>query len=127
MMHRIAASAATLCLCLPTWGQYMQLDGSYTSPVLEVRVLLLDDERGVAAASATVVSGACSGTVAGTGQVRGRTLTITPYKKIEGGESCRLELEFDASWKQVKAMGRDCRMFSGAACGFEGQTARKTK
>ena len=103
----------------------MQSEGTFASPSLEVRVILLDDESGVAAASASVVSGACSGVIAGTGQIRGHTLTIIPHKKVSGGESCQLQLDFDKQWKQVKATGHECQVFSGAACGFEGQTARK--
>jgi hypothetical protein len=125
MKHRALATIAALCMCVPAWAQFMQAEGRFASQSLQVQVILLDDEAGVAAVSASVVSGACSGTVSGTGQIHGHVLVITPYKKITGGESCRLELEFDKPWKQIKATGRSCQVFSGAACGFEGQTARK--
>ena len=125
-MRRLFVSiTAALGLCPSAWAQYRQVEGTYTSPALEVRVILLDADRGIAAARAEVVSGSCSGSIAGIGEVRGRILTITPYEKTEGGESCRLELEFDRPWKQVKATGYGCQVFSGAACGFEGQSARK--
>jgi hypothetical protein len=126
LMTRLFFSiAAALCLCPPAWAQYRQIQGTYASPALQVRVILLDDDRGVVAASAEVVSGSCSGSIAGIGEIRGRILTVTPYQKTEGGGSCRLELEFDRTWKQVKGTGYECQVFSGAACGFEGQSARK--
>jgi hypothetical protein len=125
MKRLLLASAVSLCVCAPAWAQFRQIEGAYASPALEVRVILLDGERGVAAASVEVVSGSCSGSISGIGDVHGRTLTITPYEKVSGGESCQLDLEFDTAWKQVKATGRQCQVFSGAACGFEGQSARK--
>lgn len=125
-MNRLGiAVAAALCMCAPAWAQFMQAEGTFVSTSLEVRVIMLDDEAGVAAASASVVSGSCSGTVSGIGQIRGRTLVITPYKKVTGGQSCRLKLEFDKLWNQIKATGHECQVFSGASCGFEGQMAKK--
>jgi hypothetical protein len=125
MKYLLVAGAVSLCVCVPAWAQFRQVEGTYTSPVLEVRVILLDGERGVAAASVEVNSGSCSGSISGIGELHGRTLTIAPYEKVSGGDACRLDLEFDKAWKQVKATGRQCQVFSGAACGFEGQSARK--
>lgn len=48
-----------------------------------------------------------------------------PYKNVEGGDACQLTLEFDKGWKQLKALGQQCQAYSGAACGFEGQSAKK--
>ncbi len=125
MMTRYAA--LTLCLMLPgtASAQFIRAEGAYSSHTVSARVILLDSEKGIAAASVGVVSGACSGSVAGLGEVRGRILTISPYTKVEGGEACEVELAFDATWKHVRIKGRECQAYSGAACAFEGQMATK--
>jgi hypothetical protein len=118
----------TLACCLISGvasAQYMLAEGTYSSREADVRVVLLDSERGVAAASVAVALGPCSGTVAGIGQIRARILTITPHSKIPGGESCQVELAFDAAWKRVKIIGHECQAYHGASCGFEGQTVTK--
>ena len=122
----VSAAATTLIYaCMPAQAQFRQVDGTYVSSAIEVRVILLDGDRGVAAASALVASEGCSGAIAGVGHFHGRTLTVTPYEKVVGGESCRLHLQFDPAWKSVRATGEQCAVFSGAACGFEGQSAEK--
>ena len=119
------AAASLISVCIPAQAQFRQVDGTYMSSAIEVRVILLDGDRGVAAASAMVVSEGCSGAIAGVGHFHGRTLTVTPYEKVVGGESCRLDLQFDAAWKSVRATSEHCAVFSGPACGFEGQSAEK--
>jgi hypothetical protein len=108
-----------------SWAQFARAEGTYSSRASSARVILLDGEKGVAAASVQVLSGACSGSVAGIGEIRGRLLTITPYEKIPGEESCKIELAFDGAWRNVKITGQGCQAYSGAACGFEGQTAAR--
>jgi hypothetical protein len=126
-MRFLAAVAMVLTVFTagPARAQYRQAGGAFSSPELDVRVIVLDSARGVAAASAEVVSGDCSGTLAGIGHVRGHSLTITPYEKLEGGESCKLSLQFDNAWDKVRVVGSECSTFSGTSCGFEGQSARR--
>lgn len=106
-------------------AQFARSEGTFTSPLTTVRVVLLDPEKGVAAASAVVVVGTCSASVSGVGQIRSRVLSIEPYVKVPGGEACKVNFEFDRSWKQVKVSSHECASYGGASCGFEGQTARR--
>lgn len=112
----------------PVWAQFMRAEGTFTSPGVEATVILLDRSKGIAAASVSVVSGACSGSVSGVGEIRKSVLTFKPYEQIPGGEQCRVEVTFtDRSWDKVSVVGHECAVFSGAACGFEGQEARRRK
>jgi hypothetical protein len=106
-------------------AQYMRADGDFSSKSLSVRVVLLDGRKGVAAVSAAVNVGECSGNIAGIGEFKSRKLVIEPYKKFPDGEACKLELSFDTEWQRVKATGNHCEAYSGASCGFEGQEAQR--
>ncbi|MDB5913061.1 MAG: hypothetical protein JWP22_1736 [Ramlibacter sp.] len=125
MVKRFATTLACCLISGVASAQYMLAEGTYSSREADVRVVLLDSEKGVAAASVAVALGGCSGTVAGIGQIRARILAITPYAKVPGGESCRVELAFDAAWKRVKIIAHECQAYHGASCGFEGQTATR--
>lgn len=115
----LAASAAQ--------AQYARAQANYRSEQLDVRVVLLDRETGVAAASATLTQGACSASLAGIGQLRRRTLELTPYVKQPDGESCRLVLSFDEKWSRVSAATHgNCAPYGGAACEWSGQSAART-
>lgn len=106
-------------------AQFARSEGTFTSPAATVRVVLLDQDKGIAAASAVVVAGSCSASVSGVGQIQARVLSIEPYVKVPGGEACKVDFEFDRSWKQVKVSSHGCSSYGGASCGFEGQTARR--
>jgi hypothetical protein len=107
------------------WAQHARIEGTYSSAAVSAQVILLDAENGVAAVKAEVFSGPCSGAIAGVGRIERRVLTVTPYAKLPDGEACSLALAFDPAWKRVKISGENCAAYSGAACGFEGQTATR--
>jgi len=108
-------------------AQYARAQANYRSGQLEVRVVLLDRETGAAAASATLTQGSCSASLAGLGQLRRRTLELTPYVKQPDGESCRLVLNFDDKWSRVSATTQgNCTPYGGAACEWAGQSAART-
>lgn len=80
-------------------AQFSAAEGEYSSTTMHLQVIVLDSEKGIVAAKASIVQGHCSGNVAGLGKVSGRKLTIQPYIKLEGSEGCNLLVEFDEKWK----------------------------
>lgn len=107
-------------------AQFMRAEGAFASESVELKTLLLDPEKGVVAASATVNEGACSGSIAGVGKMNGKVLSIEPYVKIEGGEQCVLQVSFDAKWSRAKiSEGKGCAPYHGAACSWEGQEVKR--
>jgi hypothetical protein len=120
------AAAGLLLAAAPAQAQFARAEGDYRSAQLQVRLVLLDREVGTAAASATLTQGACSASLAGIGQIRKRTLELTPYVKQPGGDSCRLVLAFDEGWRRVSATAQgDCSAYGGASCEWAGQSATK--
>lgn len=92
---------------------------------LSLRILVLDVPDGAAAASLTVGNRDCSGGIDGLGKLRGNVLTLTPYKKEEGGESCTVKITFDASGKTASVSESQCGYYHGAACEFRGRIKQK--
>jgi hypothetical protein len=62
--------------CSGTNAQYMLMDGDFNSKGLSVRVVLLDRTKGVAAVSASVEAGECSGNISGIGEIKNRKLIV---------------------------------------------------
>lgn len=109
-----------------SYAQYFAAEGFYSSDVTQLQVMILDAEEGVAAAKASVNQGGCSGTLAGIGKFIGRKLTLSPYSKLEGAESCALVIEFDSKWRRATLIENDyCTPYHGVACGWEGQSVTK--
>lgn len=103
-------------------AQYMKAEGEFSSKSVELKTIVLDSEKGVVAASAAITAGSCSGTIAGLGKMNRKTLLIEPYTKVEGGEQCVLQVEFDPKWGRAKIKeGQGCAAYHGAACSWEGQ------
>lgn len=125
--NALLALGLLLTAAVPAQAQYARAQATYRSSELEVRVVVLDVAGGDAAASATVTQGACSASVAGQGQLRKRTLVLTPHVKQPGSESCRVVLSFDDRWTRVTARSEgDCSGYGGAACEWAGQGAART-
>lgn len=107
-------------------AQFMRAEGEFGSKSVELRTLLLDPEKGVVAASATVTEGACSGSIAGIGKMSGKALLIEPYVKVDGGEQCVLQVSFDPKWTRAKITeGKGCAAYHGASCSWEGQEVKR--
>lgn len=128
-MKQIFLSVATVVIAMSNaHAQYMRTEGNFVSDTAKLKTIVLDDEKGVVAASATVVLGSCSGTISGIGTMNDRTLLIKPYVKVEGGEQCVLRAKFDTKWERVQlSEDEGCSAYHGAACAWEGQTAKRTK
>lgn len=105
---------------------YLNLDGTFSAPGADLKVIVLDSDKGIVAASSNIVLGACAGEISGLGKIKGKTILIEPYVKEEGGEKCVLRAEFDAAWKRVKLIEGDyCTYYHGASCGWEGQQLKR--
>lgn len=113
---------ALLAISLGSRAQFMQAEGEFSSKSVRIKTLLLDPEKGIVAASATVTEGTCSGHLAGIGKMNGRTLLLEPYVKAEGGEQCVLQISFDLKWSKSKVVeGKHCTAYHGVSCAWEGQ------
>ncbi|MBB3117705.1 hypothetical protein [Pseudoduganella violacea] len=118
---------ALLFISINAHAQFMQAEAVFSSKSVRLKTLLLDPEKGIVAASATVTQGACSGHIAGIGKINGRTLLLEPYVKAESHEQCVLQVSFDQKWTKGKVEGKNCAAYLGTSCGWEGQEVyRKT-
>lgn len=109
-------------------AQFIQAGGDFQSTTTELRTLVLDSEKGIVGVRSVVASGACSGSVTGVGQIKGRFLVFEPYVKLEGAEACRIKIEFDQKWSSARITESEgCSSYHGSACGWEGQTVIKNK
>lgn len=125
-------AALLLALALATSAASAQFNAraqaSYRSETLDLQLIWLDDESATAAVSATLSQGSCSGSLAGLGRMSQRRLVIEPYRKLPQGEDCRLVLDFDARWNEVRSSTQGhCAPYAGAACEFAAQTARRQR
>jgi len=104
------------------------MEGGYEGDFMSVRVILMDPGKGVAAASVDVGMNGCGAVVSGLGEMTARKLVISPYEKLEGGDACRVTLEFDKSWKKVAASDNgQCTAYHGVSCSWQGQSAKKVR
>jgi hypothetical protein len=111
---------------LSSQAQFMRAEGEFLSKSVELKTIVLDPENGVLAASTTVTRGACSGTISGIGRITGKLLQIEPYVKVEGGEQCVLQVNFDSKWKSAKISETTaCSAYRGASCAWEGQEVKR--
>lgn len=131
-MKRTLYAAALLSVAICSQSalcQSMQAEGNFASQGLELKTIVLDLDEGMMAATTSVTSGACSGTISGLGKIKGKLLILKPYAPSPGTEACTLHVEFDDKWKSVKITeeGRGCAAYHGAACAWEGQKAIRKK
>jgi hypothetical protein len=122
---RAAIIAIIGSACTAAVAQYVQASGEFRSSSLSVLVVGLDPQSGVAAVETTVNQGACSGALAGIGKFEGRHLLVRPYVQDVGSATCELRIEFSKDWREVRTFARGCGQYSGSACGWEGQSARR--
>jgi hypothetical protein len=126
LMKNIAIMFFLSLATLSSYAQFSEAEGSYLSATTHLQVIMLDSENGIVAAKASVTQGHCSGNIAGIGKISGHKLTIEPYIKLEGSESCNLLVEFDGKWRNATVIENDyCMAFHGASCGWEGQSVTK--
>lgn len=103
-------------------AQGLRVEGSYAAEGAKLLVVVLDRDSMAVAASSTVVNGACSGRIAGSGSIRNHTLRLIPHGNKDEPGSCVLEVKFSKDGKRATVTGQRCEEFHGAACGWEGQT-----
>jgi hypothetical protein len=105
-------------------AQYALAEGKFASSAMSITVLLLDADKGVAAASVVVSQGSCSGSISGIGEIVSRRLSISSYQKIPEGERCQVVLEYDRQWKRILVSDNGaCSAYQGASCSWRGQMA----
>jgi hypothetical protein len=100
----------------------------FSSESVTLHFILLDETKGIVAASTQIYQGSCYGIISGIGKIQGKTLIFTPFVKVEKGNQCSITAEFNSSWNQVKITSNDeCVRYHGAACGWEGGIAKRVK
>ena len=132
-MPAFVFAAAALTYAPAAFAQALQVEGHYSAPAaaasavprVDLDVIVLDNPTGTVAARTATAQGSCTGTVAGIGQLVGRTLTFTPYERAGTRDRCRIRVEFDAQWRHATLRASDCGEHHGAACGWEGQAVTK--
>jgi hypothetical protein len=119
--------AGLICSANIANAQYANIEGKFESKVTSLDLIALDTESGVIAASTTVVQGPCSGTIAGIGKMSGNVLNFSPYVKVTETDSCSISVTFDKKRDAALIKGKGCSAYSGAACGWEGDTVKRIK
>lgn len=108
-------------------AQFANVEGQFRSQATSLDLIALDSESGVIAATTTVVQGHCSGSVAGVGTMTKNVLKFSPYTKLDKDDVCVITVTFDKKKNTAKVEGTSCSMYSGAACGWEGDIVRRVK
>jgi hypothetical protein len=67
-----------------------------------MRIIVLDNEKGIVAVSANTGLDGCSGTISGVGSYIGNTLKFGSYTKEEGTENCIINVTFKDGKKAIK-------------------------
>lgn len=128
--RRVAVAISSMLGLLPLHAnaQFASMEGTYTSSTVTLKVIVLDDEKGVAAASLVVAAGGCSGSIAGVGSIAAKKLQFASFQKVENGGACRISVQFDKASNQASISDNgQCSMFRGASCEWDGETARKVR
>jgi hypothetical protein len=120
-------SGCLLFTCGAAHAQYANVEGQFRSPSTTLDLIALDSKSGVIAATTTVVQGSCSGSVAGIGKVVKNVLTFSPYVKADKDDACVITVTFDKDKNRAKIEEDSCTAYSGAACGWEGDTLHRVK
>jgi hypothetical protein len=118
--NRTAARLALVLLALPlsSLAQYANVEGVLSSKTVTLRLVALDPEKGVMAASTTVAVGLCTGSIAGIGTIRGEQLSFTPYLKVDSHDQCVVTVSFTDKRKSARITATGCMAYSGVACGW---------
>lgn len=113
----LAASSSTL----PASRLAAQWDGPALVGQLQLRLIVLDAERGAVAAALTVGSPQCSGGLDSLGQWQRGTLVLKPYRPEPDAAACEVRVRVDADGRRAWVSETGCGAYRGAACVFEGQ------
>lgn len=87
---------------------------------MELRLIVLDAERGAVAAALTVSSPQCSGGLDSLGQWQQGTLVLKPYRPESETDTCEVRVRVDAHGRQVWVSEKGCGAYHGVGCVFEG-------
>lgn len=104
-----------------------RLAGEWQGPALvgqlQLRLIVLDAERGVVAAALTVGSAQCSGGLDSLGQWQAptSTLVLKPYRPEPDAAACEVRVRVDGRGRQAWVSETACGAYRGAGCVFEGQ------
>jgi hypothetical protein len=126
-MTRTLLSCLLIAAAGAAQAQFANIDGRFKSASTTVHLIALDPERGVIAAATSVVQGACSGSIAGIGKMSGDELKFSPYVKTDGKDACVVSLTFAKGRNAATIKTEGCAAYSGAACGWEGDTLKRSK
>lgn len=127
MYRKICFLLALAASCTSAIAQYANIDGKFLSPSTTLDLIALDSETGVIAAATTVVMGACSGTVTGIGKMSGKELKFSPYVKLDKKDACVVKVVFDQKSSSATISAESCAAYSGASCGWDGETIKRAK
>ncbi|WP_436129584.1 hypothetical protein [Acidovorax sp. LjRoot38] len=115
------APALTASSTLPASRLAAQWEGLALVGQLQLRLIVLDAERGVVAAALTVGSPQCSGGLDSLGQWQRGTLVLKPYRPEPDAAACEVQVRVDADGRRAWVSETGCGAYRGAACVFEGQ------
>ncbi len=115
----VPASAASAAL--PASRLAAQWQGPALVGQMQLRLIVLDAERGTVAAALTVGSPQCSGGLDSLGQWQQGTLVLKPYRPEPDAAACEVRVRVDANGRQAWVSETGCGAYRGAACVFEGQ------
>ena len=124
-----AAIISTLVLASTSFALTIT-DGEYNSKgkiAMGLRLIVLDIDKGIIAASLSVGSEGCGGEISGIGQTKGNIFTFTPYVKSDAEDSCSIKVIFDKNDKTINIKENNCSYYHGAACSFDGTLTRARK
>ncbi len=117
-----------LALPLPSTAQYANVEGDLWSKTVTLRLVTLDAQKGVIAASTTVALGLCTGSIAGIGTMSGEQLSFTPYAKVDSPDQCVVTVSFSDKRRTAHITATGCMAYSGVACGWaESPVVRTTQ
>lgn len=115
------APALAASSTLPASRLAAQWEGPALVGQLQLRLIVLDTERGVVAAALTVGSPQCSGGLDSLGQWQRGTLVLKPYRPEPDAAACEVQVRVDADGRRAWVSETGCGAYRGAACVFEGQ------
>lgn len=129
-IKRISAALISTLILASTSLAFTITDGDYKSKgaaAMELRLIVLDIDKGVIAASLGVGAAGCAGEISGIGQTKGNVFTFTPYVKFDAEDSCSIKVVFDKDDKTIVIKENNCIYHHGAACSFDGKLTKVRK
>ncbi|RKR69404.1 hypothetical protein C8C94_3934 [Acidovorax sp. 94] len=115
------APALAASSTLPASRLAAQWEGPALVGQLQLRLIVLDAERGAVAAALTVGSPQCSGGLDSLGQWQRGTLVLKPYRPEPDAAACEVQVRVDPDGRRARVSETGCGAYRGAACVFEGQ------